>query len=235
MSLKFKIASGPLQGREFPLIPGVIIGRSAADISLNDPKVSGRHAKIEAQSDGGLVLIDLGSNNGLRVQDKKYSKITLKPGLIVQIGSTLCEVFSDGNSKPPPVTSEIPPKPIEWPEYFTEFIQRAMHKIKSRPEKVAPFYPAVVLTITNGLQSGTRWVLGYGPRSVGAESLDLILIDSKLPAQAFVVRAIGKQAVFETDLPGKVRLNEHSVSSEKLQDGDIISVLNTRIIVSFHK
>jgi hypothetical protein len=65
-----------------------VLGRAAeADLRLNDPGVSRRHAEIR-QEGGELVVVDLGSTNGVRVNDAPVSRRPLQTGDRVEIGST---------------------------------------------------------------------------------------------------------------------------------------------------
>lgn len=90
-----------VNGTQHPLqAPGLVVGRgSEADIRINDPGVSRRHAEflITTQSgDGyapgeGPLLIevhDMGSTNGIRVDGQKVARAVLREGSRVQIGHT---------------------------------------------------------------------------------------------------------------------------------------------------
>ena len=58
--LLLEIVEGPGAGRQFPLDRAVVLGRdAAADVVLDDPRVSRRHARI-TPSDGVVVVVDLG-------------------------------------------------------------------------------------------------------------------------------------------------------------------------------
>lgn len=62
-------------GREFVLNPGVnTVGRESADIVLQDPTISRRHAQITVE-EGRLLIEDLGSTNGTAV-----GSTPVKPG-----------------------------------------------------------------------------------------------------------------------------------------------------------
>ena len=50
----------PMAGREIPVSPGTVVGRTGSDIELADPEVSRRHAQFRAV-DSGLAIEDLGS------------------------------------------------------------------------------------------------------------------------------------------------------------------------------
>src|SRR5690606_6069948 len=101
--------------------------------------------------------------------------------------------------------------------------------------EVLPFRPLVTLRVVRGLQVGTEWVLGYGPRRVGLGSLDLHLFDPKAPLIAFTVTPDKAKAMFHTEHPSSVRLNGRGVSTETLSDGDVIEIGETVIKVGFRK
>jgi pSer/pThr/pTyr-binding forkhead associated (FHA) protein len=66
----------------------VVVGRSReADIVLQDPNVSRRHAELRRE-DGGWQIVDLGSTNGIKVHGRRVSDQPLRPGDQVTIGVT---------------------------------------------------------------------------------------------------------------------------------------------------
>ena len=66
----------------------VVIGRSReADIVLQDPNVSRRHAELRRE-DGGWQVVDLGSTNGIKVNGRRVDHQPLRPGDQVTIGVT---------------------------------------------------------------------------------------------------------------------------------------------------
>ena len=68
--------------------PVTVIGRAQeADLRINDPGVSRRHAEIRLNGDD-LVLSDLGSTNGIRVNDAPVTRQTLLTGDRIELGST---------------------------------------------------------------------------------------------------------------------------------------------------
>jgi pSer/pThr/pTyr-binding forkhead associated (FHA) protein len=78
--------NGPFQ--EFVLAKGsVSIGRTTTnDIVLNDVRVSRNHARLECGT-SGVVLVDLGSANGTRLNGILIERATLKPGDTISFGS----------------------------------------------------------------------------------------------------------------------------------------------------
>ncbi|HUQ43883.1 MAG TPA: DUF3662 and FHA domain-containing protein [Candidatus Limnocylindria bacterium] len=78
-----------LPARRVPLTGAPIrIGRaSECELSLRDGKASRRHARLMAR-DGVLVLTDLGSTNGTRVNGHRITEVVLGAGDTIQIGET---------------------------------------------------------------------------------------------------------------------------------------------------
>ena len=83
-----------VNGAQHPLqAPGLVVGRgSEADLRINDPGVSRRHAEIRIYpADTGVPqvsVVDLGSTNGMLVNGHKVQQATLDDGATVKIGNT---------------------------------------------------------------------------------------------------------------------------------------------------
>lgn len=82
-----------VNGIKHPLDPpGIVIGRgSDADLRINDPGVSRRHAEIRVQAGQGVPqvsVVDLGSTNGMLVNGQRVQQATLDDGGTVKIGNT---------------------------------------------------------------------------------------------------------------------------------------------------
>lgn len=87
---------GPFVGAVYLLGERVTMGRAAdADIQLPHPEVSRSHAKITRQSDGGYVLLDLGSDNGTLVGDELVERRVLQVGDKIRIHEAIFE-FCEG-------------------------------------------------------------------------------------------------------------------------------------------
>ena len=85
-----RVVRGPQTGIAFQLEgTSLVIGRSPqCDIFLNDMTVSRTHAKLEAV-DGGFVIRDENSFNGVWVNNDSASEKRLVPGDVIQIGAFL--------------------------------------------------------------------------------------------------------------------------------------------------
>ena len=72
--------------------PGLLIGRGTeADLRINDPGVSRRHAEIRVlpgEKVPKVSVVDLGSTNGILVNDQRVEQATLSDGATVKIGNT---------------------------------------------------------------------------------------------------------------------------------------------------
>jgi pSer/pThr/pTyr-binding forkhead associated (FHA) protein len=73
--------------------PGIVIGRGTeADLRINDPGVSRRHAEIRIYPGEtgvpNVSVVDLGSTNGMLVNGHKVQQATLDDGAQVKIGNT---------------------------------------------------------------------------------------------------------------------------------------------------
>lgn len=87
-----------VNGMRHPLDPpGIVIGRGTdADLRINDPGVSRRHAEIRVQRAGSgppeVTVIDLGSTNGISVNGHPVQQAALDDGAVVRIGNTTLTV-----------------------------------------------------------------------------------------------------------------------------------------------
>jgi hypothetical protein len=82
-----------VNGTRHPLQPpGLVIGRGTeADLRINDPGISRRHAEIQVEAAGPSMrmrIVDLGSTNGIIVNGHKVREAALQEGSRIEIGST---------------------------------------------------------------------------------------------------------------------------------------------------
>jgi DNA-binding beta-propeller fold protein YncE len=89
------LVTGRATGEELRVDAELEIGRDATGAGrlAEDPQLSRRHARLYRMSDGGLVVEDLGSTNGTRVNGTVIAAPTLlAAGDRVQLGGTVIEV-----------------------------------------------------------------------------------------------------------------------------------------------
>lgn len=84
--------------------PGLVVGRGAeADLRINDPGVSRRHAEIRVSTGAArptVTIVDLGSTNGTLVNGYKVDRAALTEGGQVKIGNTTLTVTFERVSSP---------------------------------------------------------------------------------------------------------------------------------------
>jgi hypothetical protein len=90
-----------VNGTRHPLTPpGLVIGRGAeADLRINDPGVSRRHAEFRVttgRSGPEISVVDLGSTNGTLVDGKRVTEARLREGSVVRVGTTDVAVHLTG-------------------------------------------------------------------------------------------------------------------------------------------
>lgn len=79
-----------VNGMRHPLQPpGFTIGRgSDADLRVNDPGISRRHAEFQVHAGGRIRIVDLGSTNGIVVNGNRVREADIGDGSRIEIGST---------------------------------------------------------------------------------------------------------------------------------------------------
>jgi transcriptional regulator with AAA-type ATPase domain len=85
---RLEVVAGAEVGKRVELAqPSIMIGRTGADLTINDPKVSGLHCELRLQADG-YRLRDLGSTNGTHVKGVRIVDGFIAPGTTIQIGKS---------------------------------------------------------------------------------------------------------------------------------------------------
>lgn len=230
--MKIKFINGPNQGKQFTVQAGLILTRKKqekGDIAVLDPKASNPHAEI-IKKRKSFYLKDMDSKNGTYVDEEINDLFALKPGLKFFIGKTGFQVV---DTPPPKPKKKVIKK--TWEETISEELNKHLKKIKDSPaQDMLPIYPALKLTFKSGTQKGDTWHIYYGPRQSGSASADLPILDPKAPEICFSLQPVtGGGVLFKTTFPDKVLLNKKHQSKRNLQDGDLISVADTLIEVSF--
>jgi hypothetical protein len=100
-----------LPPRSIPVEGGTLtIGRGASNgLALDDGRVSRRHARLVAR-DGLLILTDLGSTNGTRVNGQAIRELTIGAGDEIRIGDSVIDVAAvDDTMDDGPDTASVGP------------------------------------------------------------------------------------------------------------------------------
>lgn len=91
-SFVISVESGPLQDKRFTLNLPCIIGRIDCDLILNDNRISRRHAELKIVANK-LMIEDLSSTNGTKVNGMKITSRQLKPDDLISIGPVDIKIF----------------------------------------------------------------------------------------------------------------------------------------------
>jgi pSer/pThr/pTyr-binding forkhead associated (FHA) protein len=107
MEAKLVVVNGKAKAEQFALTLPAILGRSrSADVPLNHPLVSRQHCEL-FESDGQLMVRDLGSLNGTFVDETRVTdEVVIVPGGHLTVGSVTFEAVyeapeSTGDDGPP--------------------------------------------------------------------------------------------------------------------------------------
>jgi len=231
MALYIELLDGPSAGQRYRLNSGVKIGRSKADILINDPKISSTHAQVEKDKNGQLILVDRDSANGLVIGSTRVKKVILLQGVRFKLGNTSVKVVQLFGEEQPEEEKE----PQDWRETLTMQIPKIQTANSPNPIAIAAFVPALRLDFKKGTQASEKMVIGYGPRKAGSEGLDIEILDSSAPSVAFELIPVNGNVRYVTQHPKTVLLNGNSVSSDILNEGDRIEIGKTVITIKFEK
>jgi adenylate cyclase len=91
------------------LKPKLLIGRrSRCDITLRFPNVSSHHCELELVN-GYWYIRDMGSRNGIKVNDVRCDSKWLMPGDVLSVAKHRYEIsYTPTSDGPPPDTEEAP-------------------------------------------------------------------------------------------------------------------------------
>lgn len=243
MSIELEVIEGPNFGQKFRVFPGSRIGRSEGDIQLRDAKVSGLHAQVEKDISGELVLMDKKSSNGIKLNGVKVPKLHLMPGVIFQVGKTFFRVnkletgkkgAAKARAEEPAGDVPVEEAPLDWRKQLEFWVpQMATENPPEAGQKIFVIDPILKLTVVGGPELDREIILGYGPRQAGSDVLDIELREESVPPLAFELLPDPEGVLFVTEYPQLVRLNDLSIRSKVLREGDHIRVGKTLIHVGF--
>jgi class 3 adenylate cyclase len=112
------VKEGPLAGQRYPVEGELVLGRLNADLTIDDPLISRRHALVRPV-DGTVEIEDLGSLNGTWVNGERISAARrLGAGDVVGVGSTVIMIevdVPDNRTVVAPHAPEMPPATVAPP------------------------------------------------------------------------------------------------------------------------
>lgn len=109
--------NGSCFGKIYPVTGPLVIGRAPeCDIALSMPEISRRHAQLQPVADG-VSVEDLGSSNGIWINNRAVSKGILRPGDELRldvIRFTLSAPGMEFTAAPRPTAQPAAPKARAW-------------------------------------------------------------------------------------------------------------------------
>jgi hypothetical protein len=217
MSLSIQVLSGSRYGETLQIDKTTSLGR-AAQLMFDDPKMSKVHVIFELDRVLGWVLKDPGSKNGVLVNGNKIKQHLLIEGDLIDIGATQLRVAAVASF---------------WKPVLNQLLLESLDSARNAPLELSVFRTIPILTIIEGLQTGEKYILEYGPRQVGGECDDIQLYEPHCPDIAFEIAPSPRGVVFQTKYPQIVRLNGSEEAKKVLKSDDRIYIHNTVIQVSF--
>ena len=159
MAIFIEVVSTNGGGPRFQIKEGMIIGRVEGDIIIQDPKISSKHAQVSLDSKGQLILVDLDSANGLRLEGHKVKKLSLFNGVSFEIGRTRfkVEVLEDPQIE---VIEEAPPKPLSWRTILVNKLMGLVEEIPKKEKHLERFSPPAQAYFFPGHSDRTRDHIG---------------------------------------------------------------------------
>jgi pSer/pThr/pTyr-binding forkhead associated (FHA) protein len=232
-----KVIAGKRKGTNVPLPADkpLIIGRKRGDLLLDDPLVSGSHAKFIPRPDGWL-LQDLGSTNGTLVDGRLVREELLQPGATIAIGNTRLVLFvgleEEISGSLPGETSRPKAVEIAWllDEELVELKgsadrTRSATDVIDQDLRLPPGLNAIVECVA-GADAGKTYRFTRGNVTVGRKIGEIPLTDLEISRRHAVIELFGRDMIFLRDL-GSTNGTYHNgqrVTVSRLRSGDTVGV-----------
>lgn len=217
--LMLKVTAGPACGRVIPLHRGEhVIGRCAeADIALDDPSLSRRHARLSV----GLHAIeieDLGSTNGITIDDQRLgaSPCRVLPNSAISIGTSRLQVAAV--SEPPAVVTPDGDGMLllRRPPRMTGSPGQVSHKLPDAPPGAPPPRIQWLAAVIPAVLSGALALAMHSVQLLAFVALSPVTVLASAMADRHAWRKAGRNqaAEYEQTRHGVHRAVEQSLRSE---------------------
>ena len=212
-----KVLNGHLTGRVFPLKKKLLLGRNSGDIVLKAPSISEPHGEIKRHSNDRIILQDLDSKNGIFVNGNRKAKVLLERDMVFTIGETDFQLIV-----------------IKSPEeVWLEILDEKRKQLKDKPKKLKNFARPLEIHCISGPQKGEKFSLTYGPRFFGSGSVDIPILDKKVPDKAFKLVPYNEKILFQTEYPELCFKSHSKEKGNVLSNGETIVCGDTKLRVTF--
>ncbi len=173
-----------------------VIGRDAAcDLSIDDDKVSRRHATLETFGESHAILRDLESTNGTYVGDTKITDLRqLSAGDQFRVGDTVLEVLAAAAPPAAPPAPEPPAAAAPVDPASQSAIRRLVRRSTRTQTIIAVATSAIALVLVVLLVAGVFSSGGGSPAPAPQPTVADVVRDIR-PSTGLVVAGIGNQAI----------------------------------------
>jgi class 3 adenylate cyclase len=141
-------------------------GREGDRIVVADAQVSRRHAALEPDTDGGVLVYDLGSSNGTTVDGVRVEAPEFAlPGAIVRIGNTVLEIGNATFEGRPADYTQIDDRPPDHPPTSIDIVAASVGG-GVPAQLLGVEHEAGTLTIAfSDIESSTTMAIALGDRA----------------------------------------------------------------------
>jgi len=215
-------------------------------LRIDNLAVSGHHAKIY-WNDGHYVIEDLGSLNGIYVNDKRVGKATLIHGDQVKIGNHNVEFRNEGTAAlgaPAPKVGPSVPKLDETVILDTKLAREMIAKMgapttaarSATGEALPPRERIGLLQVVEGKSDQDKYVLTGKMTMIGKSDMATVKLKGFFApvSAALISKRDNKYFIAPSERKIKLKVNgEESPNQRELNAGDIIEVGRFKATFSF--
>lgn len=233
-----QIVAGHRAGTQVPIPETVplVIGRKKGDLILDDPLVSGVHARVLLRDDQ-WVIQDLSSTNGTMVDGRLVREAPLRPGNEIAIGSCRMILFLSGEEDSSPDRRAPSQQQLDIAWLLDEELvdarksgeqTRSQGDVIGQDLRLPPGMNAVLEAVA-GPDAGKVFRFTRGTVTIGRRAGEIPLTDPEVSRRHTVVEVFGRGMIYLRDL-GSTNGTFHNgrrVPIGRLRAGDTIGVGRT--------
>jgi predicted component of type VI protein secretion system len=217
-------------------------------LQIDNLAVSGHHAKV-FWNDGHYEIEDLGSLNGIFINDKRVGKATLIHGDVVKIGNHKLEFKNEGHMalgatapKPGPATPKLDATVMLDTRQARDMIAkegapvRVAHSASGEALQVKE--RIAVLNVVDGRTDQVKYVLTGKMTMIGKSSMATVKLKGFFAptTAALISRRDNKYFITPSERRIKLKVNsEHSPNQRELNPGDVIEVGKFKAVFSWQE
>ncbi len=234
-----QIVAGHRAGTQIPVPETVplVIGRKKGDVILDDPLVSGVHARIIFKDDQ-WVIQDLSSTNGTMVDGRLVREAVLRPGNEIAIGSCRMILFLGSDEE---ALGADQNKAVQQQLDIAWLLDEELVDVKKRGDQTRSHGDVIgqdlrlppgmnaVLEVVAGQDAGKVFRFTRGTVTIGRRAGEIPLTDPEVSRRHTVIEVFGRGMIYMRDL-GSTNGTFHNgrrVGLGRLRTGDTIGVGRT--------